>query len=160
MGKLVNLAGRRFHRLKVIERSPAQPNGQAAWLCRCDCGHETVVVSQALRSGGTRSCGCLKLERVGLMNKSHGATETRLANIWYGMRKRCTNPNAGSYKNYGGRGIKVSPEWSEFDAFQQWALANGYALDLTIDRIDNDGDYTPSNCQWITRSENSKRRFS
>jgi hypothetical protein len=157
MPDLIDITGKRFSRLVVIERSPFQPNGQAAWLCRCDCGNETVVISQSLRGNGTKSCGCLKVEQTGLLKRSHDASTTRLAKIWYGMRKRCHNSKSTNFKRYGGRGISICEQWQAFESFQAWALGHGYQDGLTIERINNDGDYEPSNCEWITRAENIKR---
>lgn len=94
-----------------------------------------------------------------MINEYHGKSYTRLYNIWQGMKQRCTNPNNRNYKQYGGRGIEVCTKWDEsFKVFERWALRAGYADNLTIDRIDNNGNYEPKNCQWITRSENAKKR--
>lgn len=89
----------------------------------------------------------------------HGDCQTRLYNIWKCMRKRCNNPNNPRYKNYGGRGVKVCKEWDDYRIFKIWAIMCGYHDNLTIDRIDNDGDYDSDNCQWMTNSENSKKRW-
>jgi hypothetical protein len=154
--KLIDLTGRRYTRLLVLNRSPFQSSPiHAEWLCRCDCGNETLVRGQHLRSGNTKSCGCLHVERAGLLNNTHDASTTRLAKIWYGMRKRC-NPITG-HRRWGGRGITICEEWQTFEPFRVWALTNGYRDDLTIDRIDNDGNYEPSNCHWITHSENRSK---
>lgn len=93
-------------------------------------------------------------------NYKHGECSTRLYHCWNGIKQRCNNLNATQYQWYGSKGIKICDEWqNSFAAFRGWALANGYKEDLTIDRIDNDGNYEPSNCQWITMSENSKKRW-
>src|SRR5215471_1520917 len=156
--KFIDLTGKRFGRLTVIERSAFQSSPiHPEWLCQCDCGNETLVRGQHLRNGNTKSCGCLKDEKTGLRRRTHGATTTRHAKIWYGIRKRCHNHNDKSWERYGGRGIRLCDEWQTFEPFRDWALANGYADDLTIDRIDNDKGYEPDNCQWITKSENSKK---
>lgn len=95
----------------------------------------------------------------GYLEGNHDS-HSRLNNIWRGMKRRCSNPNYGQYKNYGGRGIKVCDEWNnEYIAFRDWALSHGYEENLTLDRIDNDGNYEPNNCQWITKSENSKKQW-
>jgi hypothetical protein len=122
--------------------------------CLCDCGKTTVVRTTRLKSGGTRSCGCLSLEKLVERSTTHGGTKTRLFWIWAGMNKRCRNANEPCYPHYGGRGITVCQEWLDsFETFRDWALANGYCDDLTIERKDVNGNYEPSNCTWLTRSQ-------
>lgn len=155
-----DLTGRRFSRWTVIERAPDHISSGGykftAWKCRCDCGNEKVVLSNALISGRSESCGCLHAEHqadIARSNfKTHGSSKTRLYHIWAGMRKRCYDQSASNYSNYGGRGIKVCDEWnSGYGQFRDWALAHGYRDGLSIDRIDVDGDYTPDNCRWADR---------
>ena len=153
-----DLVGVRFGRLIVVSRAESVKRN-SRWLCRCDCGNEIVVYGCHLRSGATKSCGCLNNELVSDRFKTHGKTKTRLFRTWQNMRKRCENPKLKSYKNYGGKGVKVCEEWKDFVSFCDWAVANGYRDNLTIDRINPNGNYEPSNCQWLTRSENSKKSW-
>ena len=138
-------------------------NGKPYWLCECDCGKEKIICEYNFTSGATQSCGCKKRNQITKMNKGnikHGQRNTRLYKIWCGMKYRCYNPNSDEYGIYGGRGIVICDEWKEdFQSFYNWAISNGYKYDLTIDRIDVNGNYEPSNCRWVTMKtqENNKR---
>lgn len=167
MGKLIDLTGQRFGRLTVIEKSPSRRGDKTWWSCKCDCGSTLEVWSVYLRNGTTKSCGCLNREmcsaRLKAYRKRNGAdgrSKTRLHSIWAGMKERCLSPGSHAYALYGGRGITVCDEWrNSFDAFRDWALTHGYSEDLSIDRIDVDGDYCPENCRWadaITQSNNTR----
>jgi len=147
------LSGERFGRLVVIEPTGKRQNNHIVWRCQCDCGNEHFVVGSVLKSGLSRSCGCLRRERF----YKHGGKGTRLYNIWKNLKKRCNNSNNPKFRRYGGRGIEVDARWSDFVVFRDWALVNGYSDDLTIDRIDNDKGYFPENCQWLSRDDHSKK---
>ncbi len=163
MPAIIDLTGKRFGRLTVIEKSESK-NGFASWLCECDCGEKCVVCGRALRIGKTKSCGCLRRETTAKTRKKHGKKNSRLYRIWTAMKARCTNPQNKRYIHYGGRGIKVCSEWmNSFEAFYEWAMENGYKPDAkrgecTIDRINNDGDYCPANCRWATTAEQNQNK--
>lgn len=147
----IDLTGKNFGRLTVIERAPDK-NGRTAFLCRCTCGNIVVVNAGALRAGRTHSCGCLAREQLIARNMKHGCSHTRLHNIWSSMLERC-NTDSPRYKAWHGRGIKVCEEWvTDFSAFKEWAENNGYTDKLTIDRIDVDKGYCPENCRWVTKA--------
>lgn len=149
-GNIKDLTGQRFGRLTVLEVHDITNRG-AHWKCLCDCGNTHIVQSGHLSFGSIKSCGC------GHGNHKHDRSGERLWNIWYGMKYRCENSNHDGYRRYGGRGIEVCNEWQDYEVFREWALINGYVGGLTIDRINNDGNYEPSNCQWLTRIENIKK---
>lgn len=158
-----DLTGQRFGRLTVIGVDDRETR-KTYFYCKCDCGKVKSIRSDSLLAGTIRSCGCLKAEqdRINLeANHKHKMSHTRSYEIWQGMKGRCYNPHDARYDRYGGRGIKVCEEWREnFSAFYDWALANGYSDDLTIDRIDNDKDYTPENCRWADTKTQSRNRAS
>ncbi len=165
--KAIDLTGQRYGKLTVIKQveSKVTPSGQKQkqYLCKCDCGNEVIVRSLALRNGDTKSCGCLKVkqakETLKTIKPKHGLRYTRVYGIWKDMKQRCYNLKAANYERYGGRGIKICEEWKNNpEAFYNWAMANGYAENLTIDRINNDGNYEPSNCRWITMKEQAQNR--
>lgn len=156
MPNVTPMIGRKFGRLTVIAKGEKVPySRQATWICQCSCGNVTsAIVGSRLRNGTTKSCGCIHREELKERKTTHGMAKTRLNNIWHGMKQRCYNPNTKCYCNYGGRGIVVCNEWlHDFSAFRDWALESGYADNLSIDRVDVNGNYEPSNCRWATSSE-------
>lgn len=162
--KLKDLTGMEFGNLVVLHRAPDHetPGGQriTTWACKCKCGKEIQVLSQNLRKGHTKSCGCMFPSH----NLKHGGCigndKSRLYNIWAGMKARCFNKANPRYMYYGQRGIVVCEEWMEFTTFRDWAMQNGYDDTLTIDRINNNGNYEPGNCRWVVQkvqSNNSRK---
>ncbi len=150
-----DLTGQRFGNLVVLEFAGKQGNF-AMWKCRCDCGNEHIARGSNLLSGQIKSCGC------GAKRNSlkHGESRTRLYRIWYGIIRRTEDCSRKEYKDYGALGVRMCDEWREsYEAFRAWALANGYDDTLSIDRIESNGNYEPSNCRWATKStqENNKR---
>ena len=128
--------------------------GEISWLCKCECGVEVVVLGASLRSGNTASCGCLHKESITKIKTTHGLCKHPLYIVWKNMRIRCTSLGNKSYLNYGGRGIAVCDRWLEsFENFYNDVIG-GYKKGLQLDRIDNDGNYEPSNCRWVTRNQN------
>ena len=159
MGVKINLIGKKFGRLIVLCDSKQRSGSSVMWKCLCDCGNTTTVRAPDLKRGITQSCGCLHRELLAKRRYKHGESNrnlTRLYNLWLNMKRRCDNPDHTKYKYYGGKGISVCDEWrGNYSAFKSWAILNGYQDNLSIDRINNNGNYEPNNCQWITMSENS-----
>jgi hypothetical protein len=161
--KALDLTGQWFGRLMPF-RPTDERNGSGfiMWDCLCECGTICRVASAKIKRGHTQSCGCLYRESTGNINLSHGDTrrykKTRLFTTWINMRQRCNNPNTSHWQHYGGRGITYCDEWEDYITFRDWALESGYDDTLCIDRIDNDGNYEPNNCQFITASENTIKR--
>lgn len=154
--KLIDLTGKRFGRLTVIERAEdrVRPGYKAPmWKCKCDCGKVIITYGALLRKGLTRSCGCLAKEVSSAAHTIHGGTNERLFHRWQIILNRC-KPTNEHKEIYYDRGIKVCDEWKkDYLAFKKWALENGYSPELTIDRIDNNKGYNPDNCRWIPEKE-------
>lgn len=148
MPHLEDLTGKRFGRLTVLSLYCRTPQRKYLWKCQCDCGNICIVYGSKLRTGYTKSCGCLRHNSPS--NKTHGKKNHALYPVWTQMRYRCSNPNHSAYKWYGGKGIKVCNEWdTDFQKFYDWMMSNGWESGLTIDRIDPDGDYCPENCRLV-----------
>lgn len=155
-----DLTGQKFGMLTVLCRGESTKHNIWRWWCRCDCGELRLVEGRGLRKGLTRSCGCFQRENTSLIHTQHGyANKERLYHTWRGMIRRTTWEGSPDYKHYGGRGIKVCDEWAkDYEAFRKWAMANGYYDNLTIDRIDVNGDYKPDNCRWVTQKKQTRNK--
>lgn len=151
-----DITGQRFGNLTVLKPDFKDRRGEWHWLCLCDCGSTKSVSGNKLRSGNTKSCGCLQREHraSGNINRTHGMTKSRLYYEWTNMKSRCYYAKNVMFHSYGGRGIQVCEEWKDsFECFMKWALLNGYEDNLTLERINVDANYCPENCKWIPRYE-------
>lgn len=161
-----DLTGQRFGRLVALSYTPGQhkPHKNGLWKCVCDCGNVVSVYGGSLRAGDTKSCGCLRDEKVTQLNFIHGERNTAMYNIWHGIKNRCLNENNKQYKDYGGRGITICPDWEkDFVAFRDYILANLGSRPSpahSIDRINNNRGYEPGNLRWATPAIQSNNRRS
>lgn len=147
-----DLTGCKFSRLTVISEFGIK-NRKRYWDCICECGNRSIVRGSELNYGSSKSCGCLQKDKV----TKHGNNNKRLFRIWKQMNKRCTDPKHNRYHLYGGKGIKVCTKWTDsFEAFENWAINNGYSDNLSIDRIDSKDGYKPSNCRWSTTAQQNR----
>jgi hypothetical protein len=160
MGRTIkDLTGKVFGRLTVV-RFHKRENNRSFWLCKCSCGQEVSVWQGNLMKGKTQSCGCLKREATVKRNTTHGLCHEndRLYDIWCHMKSRCYTKTDSAYKLYGGRGITIFQDWLSYPVFYTWANSHGYQDDLTIERIDVNGNYEPDNCCWISIEDQAKNR--
>lgn len=149
--KAIEMVGKVFYQLTVLHRDGSNGDSQPLFMCKCTCGNLTRVRGNYLRIGKTKSCGCRT-------TATHNMSKHPLWGVWNSMRQRCNNSNTRSYKFYGAKGIKVCKQWSQSIPFIKWAMMNGWKPGLTLDRIDDQSDYSPENCRFITRAENSLRK--
>lgn len=158
---ILDLVGRRFGRLTVVSRAKTTTNKNTVWLCVCRCGQKRKVGRPNLVQRHTRSCGCLQSEEAAARGRisltTHGLSDSRLYRIWRGMLSRCYRPKNDNYNSYGGRGIRVCRLWHKFEAFAEWAKT-GHRSNLQLDRKNNNANYTPGNCRWVTPKTNSNNR--
>lgn len=166
MKPAVEQTGKKYGRLLVTDRVGVNKHKQITWLCECDCGNKIITTSSSLKSGHTTSCGCYARELFSKNFTTHGLSrdetgkQTRLYGIWKCMVGRCHRPGASGYERYGEHGIIVCPHWHDYKNFYDWAMQNGYRHDLTIDRINNKGNYDPLNCRWATNTQQQRNRGS
>lgn len=157
--KYLDLTNKKFGKLTALERISSK-NNKVVWKCLCDCGKITYVLTTNLTCGRTKSCGCLKDEKLIQRSTKHNQRHTKLYEIWKSMKQRCFNPNNSSFHRYGGRGIIVCDDWkNNFSSFYDWSMTNGYSQNLSLDRIDNNSNYCPENCRWtdkLTQANNTR----
>lgn len=161
MGKLIDLTGKKFGRLTVVKFIGLDKRRNSIWECKCECGTTKNINGQHLRNGTVISCGCYISMITTERNTTHGLSHDRIYRIYYAMKERCYNQNNHKYNIYGNRGITICDEWlNDFQSFYKWSIENGYNENLTIDRIDNNKGYEPSNCRWVSVKVQSRNKSS
>ena len=159
MSRALELKSLRFGKWTVITQVGKCTSGQLRWKCVCDCGTQRTVAGYSLKSGDSKSCGCGKSRAFRERNTLHGDSRTRLYKIYYGIKNRCYDKKNENYRYYGKKGIKMCKEWMEnYLKFKKWAEDSGYAKNLTIDRINNNGNYEPNNCRWVSMMEQNRNK--
>ena len=162
MSKKLDLTGQKFGRLTCLECVKSNKKGNVKWLCKCDCGNKKIVRGSHIKKGLIKSCGCFRKEiKTGI---THGLSigkngkPTRLFRIWCGMKQRCLDSNSSKFYLYGSRGITICQEWMDYKVFYTWAMSNGYKNNLTIERKNNNGNYTSDNCEWIPAAQQARNK--
>lgn len=164
MGNCKDITGMKFNMWTALERTGKNKSGGYMWRCRCDCGAERIVEGRSVRIGTSKCCGCTRGKN-NAWNVKHGGKKERLYSVWKSMKSRCLNKNDPSYNRYGGRGISICSDWLDYAKFRNWALFSGYDpkseyRKCTLDRINNDGNYCPENCRWVTQKIQNNNRSS
>lgn len=164
MGKRIDITGKRFNMWTVVECVGKNKSGGYMWRCICDCGNERIVEGRSVRGGTSKCCGCTR-GKDNMGNFKHGGKKERLYVVWSSMKQRCLNPNDPYYFRYGGRGISICDDWKDYRKFREWAESSGYDKNnrdrsCTLDRVNNDGNYCPENCRWVTQKEQDNNRSS